>query len=216
VRITQQFEVNRPVDVVWDFFQDIPAMSECIAGAELTGRLDGGAVDGDVVDRDAADRDTADRGAAGAGTYTGRVALKLGAMSAAFDGTMRIIPDEPSRSGVLEGRGEDRPGKSRGGITLRYALAPARPTTTAVTIDAELTLTGAVAQFARPAVVNDLSSHLVSEFVRRLEFRLDQAEEADRPTQLVMRPAPVHRTFRDNMLLLRRFLHDRPHYRGRR
>jgi carbon-monoxide dehydrogenase small subunit len=50
------------VATVWDFFQNVPEVAQCLPGAELLSD------DGD-------------------GKYTGRVAVKLGPLSATFDGT---------------------------------------------------------------------------------------------------------------------------------
>ena len=97
MKITQQFEVKRPVQVVWDFFQDIPEVAQCLPGAEL-------------ISDD------------GNGTYTGRVAVKLGPMSATFDGSATVTPDAAARTGLIDGKGEDRRGKSRAVIDVPFYL----------------------------------------------------------------------------------------------
>jgi hypothetical protein len=67
VKISNQFEVMRPVDAVWDMFQDVASLVQCLPGAELTEDKGGGA-------------------------YTGYVEVKLGPMSAKFEGEATINP----------------------------------------------------------------------------------------------------------------------------
>ena len=148
MKITQQFEVKRPVQVVWDFFQDIPEVAQCLPGAEL-------------ISDD------------GNGTYTGRVAVKLGPMSATFDGSATVTPDAAARTGLIDGKGEDRRGKSRGAVKVTYALAPsADAKSTSVTVDADVTLTGAAAQFGRGGLITEMSNRLIAEFVQCCEGKL--------------------------------------------
>ena len=147
MKITQEFEVNRPVGVVWDFFQDIPEVAQCLPGAEL-------------VSDD------------GQGTYTGKVAVKLGPMSANFEGSAKVSPDVAAQTGVIDGKGEDRRGKSRGTVKVTYAVTPAGATSTAVSVDADVNLTGAAAQFGRGGLIVEMSNRLVADFVRCCEAKL--------------------------------------------
>jgi carbon monoxide dehydrogenase subunit G len=147
MKITQTFEVKRPVQVVWDFFQDIPEVAQCLPGAELVSD------DGD-------------------GSYTGKVSVKLGPMSANFEGSAKVTPDAAAHSGLIEGKGEDRRGKSRGAVKVAYALTPAGPDVTAVSVDADVTLTGAAAQFGRGGLITEMSNRLVADFVQCCEGKL--------------------------------------------
>ena len=36
MKITEIIEVSRPVDQVWDLFQDVPELATCLPGAEIT------------------------------------------------------------------------------------------------------------------------------------------------------------------------------------
>ncbi len=147
MKITQEFEVHRPLPVVWDFFQDIPEVAQCLPGAEL------------LSDN-------------GDGSYTGRVAVKLGPMSATFDGTATVTPDPATHTGAIDGKGEDRRGKSRGAVKVTYALTPSGTGTTKVAVDADVTLTGAAAQFGRGGLITEMSNRLISEFVTCCEGKL--------------------------------------------
>ena len=49
MKITQQFEVARDPASVWDFFQEIPSVAQCLPGAELTDVKDDGTYDGHLA-----------------------------------------------------------------------------------------------------------------------------------------------------------------------
>ncbi len=154
MKIDHEFQVARPVAAVWDFFQDVPAVAQCLPGAELT------------EDK-------------GGGTYAGKVTVKLGPMSATFDGEAKVEPDAGTRTAVISGKGVDRRGGSRGQVNVTYALAEEGPGTK-VDINADVTLSGAIAQFGRTGLVTEMSNRLIGEFVECLEQKLAAAtpEEA--------------------------------------
>jgi carbon monoxide dehydrogenase subunit G len=146
MKIVRRFTVASPMPVVWAAFQDIPALVRCLPGAEL------------VEDR-------------GNGVYAGKVSVRLGPFSAAFDGEAAVTRNEAERSGHVEGRGVDRRGGSRSRLVLDYRLAEA-DAATAVEVDAEVTLTGPIAQFGRTGLIAETANILIGEFVRQLEARL--------------------------------------------
>ena len=154
MKITNEFTVSRPVDTVWEFFQDVPSVAECLPGAELT-------------------TDNGD------GTYEGNLSIKLGPMAANFEGRATVTPDPATKTGKIEGRGADRRGGSRGQVSVDYSLDAAEGGTK-VTIDADVTLSGAAAQFGRTGLINEMSNRLIGEFVGCVEGKLSagSAEEA--------------------------------------
>ena len=154
MKISHEFVVERPADQVWDYFQDVPAVADCLPGAELTGDE-------------------------GGGEYTGRVSVKLGPMAANFEGRAQISPDAESMSGAIDGKGADRRGGSRGQVKVDYRLTP-EGSNTRVNIDADVTLSGAAAQFGRTGLINEISGRLIEDFVACVEGKLSAAspEEA--------------------------------------
>jgi aerobic carbon-monoxide dehydrogenase small subunit len=75
----QSFVVHYPVDEVWNFFADVPAVAACLPGASTTG--DGGA-----------------------GTVTGKMRVKVGPIAAEFHGSAEIEREPADRSGTIRGR----------------------------------------------------------------------------------------------------------------
>lgn len=152
MKISHQFEVNRPADEVWEVFQDVPAVAQCLPGAELTGRKNGG--------------------------WGGKLSIKLGPMSSTFEGEATVTPDPASRSAHIEGKGVDRKGGSRGQVKVDYRLISSDPGTK-VEVDADITLSGAIAQFGRTGLVNEMSNRLIGEFVTCLEAKLSAETEEE-------------------------------------
>jgi uncharacterized protein len=146
MHITHEFEVSRPVDTVWTFFQDVPSVAQCLPGAELLDNK-------------------------GDGVYVGKVSVKLGPLSATFEGEAKVVPDDATKSGSIDGKGVDRRGGSRGQVKVTYALAPSAAGT-AVKIDADVTLSGAAAQFGRTGLINEMSTRLIGELVQCVEGKL--------------------------------------------
>jgi carbon monoxide dehydrogenase subunit G len=155
VKITEIIEVKRPIERVWDLFQDVPALAACLPGATLT------------EDK-------------GGGVYAGSVGVKLGPMSATFEGEATVVADEPTRSGTVNGKGMDRRGGSVGQVKVAYGVEPMEGGTR-VTVDADVILSGAAAQFGRTGLIKEMSGRLITEFVACVEAKLtaETKEEAE-------------------------------------
>lgn len=165
MKITQQFHVGQKMDAVWDAFQDIPSVAQCLPGASLTGQE-------------------------GSDTYTGVVSVKLGPMTPTFEGRATVSTDPSSHTGTISGVGSDRRGGSRGQVVVVYRLSEDPDAGgTRVAIEADVTLSGAAAQFGRTSVLNDISARLIGEFSRCLEGKLSAGTPEARAA---VRAAEVH------------------------
>lgn len=155
MKISQEFTVHQPLSVVWETFEDIPTVAGCLPGATLT-------------------EDKGNR------TYGGRVAVKLGPISPTFDGEATITSDEATHSGTITGTGVDRRGGSRGQLNVTYKIVPVGEDTTTITLDADITLSGAAAQFGRTSVINEVSSRMIKEFGTCLEGKMSASTPEER------------------------------------
>lgn len=171
MQITQQFEVARPVTQVWDMFQDVGSVAQCLPGATLTGDK-------------------------GNNVYSGSIAIKLGPIAATFEGEATFAPDPVNRTAFIEGRGVDKRGGSRGQVKVNYSLVPSGSGGTTVSIDADVTLAGPAAQFGRTGLISEMSKRLIGDFAGCLEAKMaaPSPEEAGaievrhvRPFQLLWR-----------------------------
>jgi aerobic carbon-monoxide dehydrogenase small subunit len=146
--LRQSFTVDHPRDRVSAFFGRLEEVVACMPGAALT-----------ETPRD--------------GHLQGRLRVRLGPIVADFAGKAEVERDPAGQSGVIRGQGRDsRTGSSAIGA-VSYALADERAgAATRVEIEIGYALRGALAQFGRPAIVNDLAERLTAAFARNVEARL--------------------------------------------
>ena len=156
MKISQEFTVAKKPESVWEFSQDVPSVAQCLPGAELFGKTEDGA-------------------------YEGKLSVKLGPMTAAFEGKATVDPNPSEKTAVIEGRGVDKKGGSRGQVKVNYAIVPA-DAGSKVSVDADITLSGPAAQFGRTGLVNEMSKRLIGDFVDCLEGKLGAESEDEAKT----------------------------------
>lgn len=150
---TQSFTVAHPIDVVWDFFSDVGAVAACLPGASLAGEPVDGHVDG-------------------------QIRIKVGPISAEFRGVADVSRDEATRSGTIVGAGKDKRSNSSTRGLVGYTVKPGEgPNQTRVDLNIGFTLTGALAQFSRAGLIQDVAGRIISVFVQNLEARLSHRSE---------------------------------------
>ena len=152
MKVTQEFQVASSADAVFRFFQDVPSVVQCMPGAELT------------EDR-------------GDGTYMGKISVRLGPMTAGFEGQATVSSDAASHTGHIAGKGVDRRGGSRGQVAVDYSVT-ATDEGSAVSVDADIKISGAAAQFGRTGLINQISQRLIQDFVNCLEAKLEAEDQA--------------------------------------
>ncbi|MFM8268195.1 MAG: SRPBCC family protein [Ilumatobacteraceae bacterium] len=144
--ITNDFEVDQPVDDVWRFFGDIPAVAKCLPGAELT-------------DQQGDDK------------FVGNVLIRLGPVKLEFTGTANIVErNESTKQIVVDAAGADKKGRGQAGLMLTAALL-ATPRGTKVVVTQDLQLSGAAAQYGR-GLVSDVTSVLMADFATNMQNRI--------------------------------------------
>lgn len=148
ITFTQSFTIAHPVNVVWDFFGRIEDVASCLPGAALAGKP----IDGHIV---------------------GRIKVKVGPISSEFQGTADVTRDEATRTGTINGSGKDQRGNSATRGLIGYEVKPGTgPDRTRVDVAIGYTLTGALAQFSRSRLVQDVANRLIAVFVQNLESKL--------------------------------------------
>lgn len=160
-------------DAVWEALQDIVAVAACVPGAKL---------DGPPTD----------------GALAGSMAIKLGPIQAQFAGTGAVVMDAAAHAGTLSGSGSDRKSGSRAKGSAGFALvAEGEATRLDLTLDYELT--GALAQFGRIGIVQDLVGRMAQQFAANLAQLIGQRQAA---APAAIPPAPVEARL-DLLALLR-------------
>lgn len=140
------------MDEAWRTILDVPGISPCFPGADLT----------EQVDKD---------------TYKGNVSLKLGPVALKFNGVAKIMERDAERHVlVVDASGADAKGRGSAKAIARFVLVPENEDTR-INVSTELSLTGSVAQYARgTALIQSVSAALISEFESRLNRRFDKHE----------------------------------------
>jgi aerobic carbon-monoxide dehydrogenase small subunit len=146
--LRQSFTVDHPRERVFTFFAQLDDVVACMPGAALT----------------EAPRD---------GHVRGRLRIKLGPIASDFVGAARVERDPAHHRGAIRGSGRDSRTGSAASGEVRYVLIEEKAgAATRVDVEVGYALTGALAQFSRSGIVNDLAERLTTAFARNLEARL--------------------------------------------
>lgn len=155
MEIESAFDVAAPPDRVFVFLLDVNQVVSCMPGAELS----------EVVDP---------------ATFKGRVKIKVGPITVSYNGTARIASrDEAAHTATLEAEGRETtgPGSARATAKMRVAEADSG---SRVTISADYTVAGRVAQFGR-GVMEDVARRLIGQMADCIKSRLESGERIERP-----------------------------------
>ena len=167
MRVEQQIKTGRPLNEVWTFLSDVPAVVSCIPGAELGESL-------------------------GDDRYRGTFHLKVGPLSAKMEGEGKLTRAEATKSGSIEGKGIDRRGGSRVSTVMSYRVTY-QPGGAVVDITADLTLAGPLSQIGRTGLIEDVAKRLTEEFAEAFSRRLAAAAAATPGTPAAAAPPETTR-----------------------
>ena len=147
MKMEQTFEVQAPVEQVWSALLDLERVAPCLPGAAITGHDE-------------------------AGTYRGTFSVKLGPMTAAYNGTIRIEDvDEAAHRATLAAKGTDKRGQGGATATIVNTLSEHEGGTRVEAVT-DFNITGRLAQFGRGGIMEDVSNRLLREFATCLSSRL--------------------------------------------
>lgn len=155
MQIQNRFELPVPPDMSWTVVTDLPRVASCLPGAQITEiRPDG--------------------------THHGTVAVALGPASLSFAGDARVVDADPeARQLVVQASGGERRGRGRASARIHVQLEPTAEGTR-VTVNADLELTGAVAQYGRRGgMLEDVSELLIEDFVVALREEILHGEPSE-------------------------------------
>ena len=165
--LKHQFTVPVPVEDAWRILTDVERIAPCLPGAQLQ------EVEGD--------------------TYRGVVKVKVGPIQAQFKGQASFTErDDAAHRVVLKGEGRDTGGKGNASALITAELVAESATSTAVTVNTDLSITGKVAQFGRGAMA-DVSDKILAQFVVNLNALIaESGDSAPAPAEAA--PAPEQST----------------------
>lgn len=140
--LNHQFTVAVPVEDAWKILTDLERIAPCLPGAQLQ------EVEGDI--------------------YRGVVKIKVGPIQAQFKGQASFVErNDAAHKAVLKGEGRDTGGKGNASALITAEMTAVDATSTSVTVNTDLSITGKVAQFGRGAMA-DISDKLLGQFVENL------------------------------------------------
>ena len=166
MELTNEIEVQAPIEEVWAAFNDVERIAPCLPGAQLQ------EIEGEE--------------------FRGIVKVKVGPITTQYKGKATF--EERDRSNwkvVIKGDGRDSRGAGNASALITATLDPVSDTVTKVNVSTDLTITGKVAQFGRGAIA-EVSSKLMGQFAENLETLIeegvDPAEDATTETDASAEP----------------------------
>jgi carbon monoxide dehydrogenase subunit G len=170
MQLEQSFTLPFPLAAAWPAFADVPMLVSCLPGAALQGEPHGveGGADVDL-------------------TFT----VKLGPITVAFQGRGEVRCNDAAYSGTFTGAGADRKSGSRVKGEAKFALTAMGAAETRVDISVNYSLSGALAQFSRGAIVQELAAALTRDFAANLRARIARSQTTGDPTSENAPAVPV-------------------------
>ena len=137
--------VNSPQTMVAAFFEDVPAVAACVPGLQ-------------------------DFEETGSGSYTGSLKIRLGPVGFTVAGDARVSHTADG-TWRMNGEGHDRRVGAGATVTIEARLAELDPDTTEVRVDADIQLSGRLAELGQP-LIRRKADALVRDFARNLQQAL--------------------------------------------
>jgi uncharacterized protein len=152
VKLEHSFEVEAPLDRVWETMIDIERVAPCLPGAEVTEAGEGG-------------------------VYEGTFTVKLGPTTASYAGKLELSEvDEAAHRVRMQASGRDKRGQGSAKAAIDSSMM-AGEGVTRVEVATDFTLTGRLARFGRGGMIEDVSNRLLADFVACLKARIEPAPE---------------------------------------
>ena len=182
IKLRESFQVRVPPARVWRFLIDPAQVVRCLPGAELTETVD--------------ERN-----------YRGRVKVKVGPISTAYDGTARLTEvDDDARRMQMIGEGREIGAAGSAKMTMIGTVTAHSEGGSQIDVDATIDIAGRVMQFGG-GLIESVSRQLFRQFADAVRQTLEQEQAAAvvAVTAEVATPAvpPAQRELRILPLLLR-------------
>ncbi|HXY30236.1 MAG TPA: SRPBCC family protein [Gemmatimonadaceae bacterium] len=146
-QITETFQVEAPVDVVWRYLIDPRQVVECLPGAALTQAID-------------------------ARTFEGTVKVKVGPIVASYLGRAQLIEVNEGEHRVrMAAEGKESSGAGSAKMTMTSMVGALTPSRSEVRVQADLDVAGKIVQFGR-GMIETVNQQLFREFVACVQERL--------------------------------------------
>ena len=153
LQIQEKFEVGAPVDAVWQFLLDPQNVVACMPGASLT----------EIVDAE---------------SFIGAVKLKIGAVTAQYQGTITYVEkDVANRTVKLLASGNERGGGTVSGTIVTRLTPSPDGRSTEVSCESSIDLTGRILQVGR-GMIEGVSAQIIKKYVNNVRALLEVPRDA--------------------------------------
>src|SRR5215510_10238129 len=151
-KIEEEFEVQAPVQRVWEYLIDPARVVVCIPGAELLETLD-------------------ER------TFIGAVKVKVGPITMSYKGQVKFTEvDEQGRQVRMVGEGRETGGAGSAKVTMLSKVAPLDGGGARIVVNAEVDLVGKIVQFGR-GMIEEVSRQLFRQFSACVKQHLESMNQ---------------------------------------
>ena len=161
-KIEQRFEVQAPVERVWQYLIDPKRVVGCLPGAELLEQQD-------------------DR------TFLGAIKVKVGPLSMSYKGQAKFTEvNEQMHQVRMVGDAREITGSGSTKVTMLSTVVPLASGGSEVSVNADVELVGKIVQFGR-GMIEEVSRQMFKQFATCVRTHLEVAEE---PQPVTNAPAP--------------------------
>ncbi len=151
MKLEHSFQVNAPLERVWQALVDVERVAPCLPGAEIT----------------EAGED---------GTYRGTFTVRLGPTTASYRGELAMEEvDDAAHRAVMRASGADKRGQGSAKAKIVSTMREEGDLTT-VDVETDFTITGRLARFGRGGMIQDVSNRLLRDFSECLQQTIERAE----------------------------------------
>lgn len=157
LQIQENFQVAAPIDAVWDFLLNPDNVVACMPGASLTR----------IIDEK---------------SFVGAVKLKIGAVSAQYQGTITYTElDQASHTVKMLATGNERGGGTVSGTIITRLVAMPDNAGTEVQVESSVDLTGRIMQVGR-GMIDGVSAQIIKKYVTNVRALLEVPPDAPAAT----------------------------------
>ena len=171
MKIQNEIEIAAPPDELFEILSDPERVAPCMPGASLESK------EGDDA-------------------YEGTVKLKVGPITAAYQGTLHFVElDRENRRAVMRASGQETNGQGNAEATIT-ATVSGSDSQSVLSMETDMEVRGKAAQFGRGALGN-VSQKILQQFARNLEFQvLAGGEQKEDTGEAMEQPQPSEETTR--------------------
>ncbi len=148
--IEKEFQLDQPIEKVWEYLSDPTKIVSCVPGASLTEKVD-------------------------EKNYKGHVTTAFGPVKASYNGEITIAElDHTNHKMILVGKGVDSKGKGSADMTMNGSLIE-KDGGTSVTFIMDVSIVGMLAQFGG-RLIKDVSDQILGKFIGNFKDKLEGKE----------------------------------------